>query len=726
MHRLLNITFFLFLFLFTQFSFCQNFADKDYYLVDSLEIDKVSDQDKKLMDSCLTIYHKAKSDTDKVNVIKVIVEESWDDKVWPKYNNWVYNYTTVALKKKITKKEKRKLLFSLASAINNIGYLNSIRGNVREALEYYHKSLTIQQKLGDKEGTATSLNNIGAIYNKQGNIQGALEYYHKSLKTYQEIKNEFGQAQTLNNIGHIYQSQEEVDLALEYFHKSLKIFEKTDNKRGVATLLNSIGFIYFRKKNLPKAIDYYNQSLTIRKEIGDKKGLASSLNNLAAAHEHLGEIDQAMEYYTKCLDEYGKIDNRNGLSITYNNIGRMYYSIGEMDKARKYSLKGLELSQEMGMPGNIKGSALTLSKIYKEEGKGIKALEMFELYIEMRDSVINEQTKITAAKEQAKYEYEKLKALDDAEYDKLITIKNKEKEKQKIISIAVSVGLLLVVVFLFFVFNRLKITRKQKLVIEHQNKEIVSSINYAKRIQEAILPTKEYVKESLPNSFILYKPKDIVAGDFYWINKNNDTILFAAADCTGHGVPGAMVSVVCHNAMERTIREYKLSKPGEILDKSREIVEKQLNKAESIATFSIKNIRDGMDIALCSLNTKTNELMYAGAYNPLWIIRKNSDVIEEVKALRQSIGRVDQPKAYETHQLNLNSGDTIYIFSDGYADQFGGPKGKKLMYRKFKELLLSIQEKNMEEQNTTINNYFEEWKGDMEQIDDVCVIGVRI
>ncbi len=263
---------------------------------------------------------------------------------------------------------------------------------------------------------------------------------------------------------------------------------------------------------------------------------------------------------------------------------------------------------------------------------------------------------------------------------------------------------------------------KQKEVVEEAHKEITDSINYAKRIQSAILPPQKLVKEYLPESFVLYKPKDVVAGDFYWMHSlpagrehKADKILFAAADCTGHGVPGAMVSVVCNNGLNRSVREHGLTEPGKILDKTREIVISEFEKSE-------EEVKDGMDIALCSL--EGNTLLYAGANNPLWIIR-NGEVLE-TKADKQPIGKFDNPQPYTTHTFELQKGDAFYIFSDGYADQFGGEKGKKFKAANMKRLLLSVQDKNMEEQQHLIDAAFEDWKGNLEQLDDVCVIGVRV
>ncbi len=262
--------------------------------------------------------------------------------------------------------------------------------------------------------------------------------------------------------------------------------------------------------------------------------------------------------------------------------------------------------------------------------------------------------------------------------------------------------------------------RKQ---IEEKSKEITDSIIYAKRIQQAILPPLSLFKETLPNSFVLYLPKDVVAGDFYWLEKTEEAAYFAAADCTGHGVPGAMVSVVCNNALNRCVREYGLNSPGAILDKTRELVIQEFEKSE-------EEVRDGMDIALCML--KGNTLTYAGAHNPLWILRKGSNEIDVIKANKQPIGSFDYPEPYIDHTITVNKGDRIYIFSDGFADQFGGESthgakngGKKLKAANFKKMLLSLSDQKMTDQSEILKKGFEDWKGDIEQIDDVCVIGLE-
>jgi len=261
------------------------------------------------------------------------------------------------------------------------------------------------------------------------------------------------------------------------------------------------------------------------------------------------------------------------------------------------------------------------------------------------------------------------------------------------------------------------IIEHQKKIVEEKNREILDSIEYALRIQTAILPPKKIVKQYLEDSFVLYIPKDIVAGDFYWMESIGDLVLFAACDCTGHGVPGAMVSVVCHNALNRAVKEFGLTQPGAILDKTARIVIENFSKSED-------EIQDGMDISLCALNTKANSLEWAGAYNPLWFIQ-NGELIETV-ADKQSIGYSANMSPFTNHQFTLNEITSIYIFSDGFADQFGGDFDKKITKRRFKELLLSMQNLPIQEQAIALENYITTYRKDIMQTDDILVMGIGV
>jgi serine phosphatase RsbU (regulator of sigma subunit) len=661
----------------------QIFSDAQLYQIDSLNavINNPNSHDTSLAESYLVlseILYISNIDTLKYlcEKSKLIAEKS--------------------LLKKNSEEVQKSLKESLARALNNIGYINYSKGKMKAALNYFISSLKLQEELGNKSGIGQSLNNIGVIYFDLDQINEAIDYYERSLKIHEEIGDKDGIASSLNNLGAMYNAQGQPKEALDYSILSLKIQEELGDKPGIANTLNNIGSLYNRQGEIIEALDYYTRGLKIQEDIADKKGISSSLNNIATI--------------------YSKQD--------------------KLEQAAIYALRSLSISQQIGYPANIGQAASLLSIVYKKQGKGLKALEMYKLSITMRDSITNQETLNAAVQQQAVYDNEKNKTIDDAEHDKILAIEQEQKAKQKVIFFSISGGLCLVAIFLVFLLSRLKVTRKQKYIIEQQkvkviqqkedvefahkeleekNQEILDSILYAKRIQSAILPSVKLVKEYLKESFILYKPKDVVAGDFYWMEQKDGKVLFAAADCTGHGVPGAMVSVVCNNGLNRSVREHGLTIPGEILDKTREIIVKEFQKSE-------EDIKDGMDIALCSIEGM--KLQYAGAYNPLWIIR-NGEIIE-TKANKQPIGQFENPEHYTTHSFDLGQGDTIYIFSDGYVDQFGGEKGKKFKSKAFRELLLSIQNKTMEEQKISIDEIFETWKGALEQIDDVCVIGVRV
>jgi tetratricopeptide (TPR) repeat protein/serine phosphatase RsbU (regulator of sigma subunit) len=631
----------------------------------------------------------------------------------------------------------------IAMSLNNIGMIYNDQGDYAKAIDYYTQSLKIKEEIGDKKGMAASLNNIGTIYDVQGESAKAIEYYSQSLKIKEEIGDKKGIAMSLNNFGIIYHAQGDYAKAIEYLSQSLKIYEEIGDKNGIALSLNNIGNIYNDQGESTKAIDYYSQSLKIYEEIGDKNGIALSLNNIGNIYNVQGESAKAIDYYSQSLKIKEEIGYKKGMASSLNNIGIIYHDQGDYASAFEYSHSSLTIAQEIGAALQIKSAASSLWKVNKKLGRYKESLEMYELFIATRDSIDSEANQKAVIQQEYKYAYEKQAAADsitNAEADKvkdaLLTAEKAENKQHQLEATAQKQqayflygGLGLALLFGGFIFNRFRVTSKQKGIIEQQkgkvdeafdaleekNREIMDSISYAKRIQSAILPPAKIVKEYLQDSFILYKPKDVVAGDFYWMEQKNGKILFAAADCTGHGVPGAMVSVVCNNGLNRSVREHSLTIPGEILDKTREIVVQEFEKSE-------EDVKDGMDIALCSIEGM--KLQYAGAYNPLWIIR-NGEIIE-TKANKQPIGNFDKQLPYTTHTFELEKGDAIYIFSDGYVDQFGGEKEKKFKAKAFKKLLLSLQDKSMEEQKIVIDETFETWKGNLEQIDDVCVIGVRI
>ncbi len=625
---------------------------------------------------------------------------------------------------------------SRSFALNNLGAIAQNRGDYIQAINYHDQALKISEKVGDKKGIATALNNIAIINLSQGNREEAVNHFKRSLTIREELGDKNGIANSLNNLGNIFSEDGKLKQALDYYSRSLELEEKSGNKKGIAVALNNMGIIHKEQGNFQTAIKFYKKALVLLEAIGDERSTASTMVN----------------------------------------IGSIYIEMNSLTQAAEYSSRALSVATTINDPKSIRDASSILWKIYKKTGDYAKALEMHELYMEMRDTIVREENQKEVIRQKLRYQYEKQAAEDsikNAEAQKLqearLAAKNAEAAKDKLKieqqekqQMYLYIGLSLVALFGLFMYNRFRITRRQKNIINSQkelveeqheqvatqkekierqhkelegvHQEISDSIRYAQRLQLAILPDQEDMKAYLKDAFVLFLPKDVVSGDFYWMQTVGDQVLFAVADCTGHGVPGALVSVVCSNALNRVVKEFEILEPAQILNKTRELV---------IETFarSGQNVKDGMDIALCRL--LPDGLQFAGANNPLWIVRKKALITEEeraerstvilgdmglieLKASKQPVGLYERMSEFEEQSTGLHPGDTIYIFTDGFADQFGGDRNKKLMYKPFKKLLISLNHLPMNEQKEKLAHFFQDWRGANEQVDDVCIVGVRI
>ncbi|MGZ3900066.1 MAG: tetratricopeptide repeat protein, partial [Bacteroidia bacterium] len=638
------------------------------------------------IDSLKRLLNGSIHDSARCVLLNELIEAENNIDIWPKYNDELKNLVERKLKqeKKGTGLHAFYLKY-LSGVLNNEGYYYRSKGDIQLALEYYLKSLNISEAIGDKKGTAGSLNNVGFIYYNLGDIPKALEYFQKSLKIMEGLKESQGIGTALNNIASVYDGQGDVGKAVEFYEKGLQVHMQNRDKMGAATTLNNIGLIYLNNREFSKALKYFHKSLSIQKEISDKSGFATSLNNIGLVYNKMGDKERALESYLRSSKIQEEISDKAGIIFSLNNIGGLYAEAGDYAKAEEYCKRSLAISKELGFPENIRNSSKILHELYARQGAFKDAYQMQSLYYFMRDSINNESNRKVSIKSQIKYAYDQKAVADSVkamEEKKVTTAQLKQERTQRY---SLYGGLALVGLFGGFMFNRFRVTSRQKKVIEiksreteiqksiieeHQ-KEIIDSITYAKRIQAAILPPQRMIKQFLGDAFVLYLPKDIVAGDFYWIHVNEDSassnnaglILFAAADCTGHGVPGAMVSVLCNNALNRSVKEFGLTDPGKILDKTREIIISEYEKSD-------EEVKDGMDISLCALDHKSMQLHWAGANNPLWIIRNG--MLLEKKPNKQPIGKFADHQPFLTHSISLQQGDLIYIFTDGFADQFGG------------------------------------------------------
>jgi tetratricopeptide (TPR) repeat protein len=639
-----------------------------------------------------------------------------------------------------------------AMAYEIMGHIYDAQGKSTNAIKYYSLSLDFYNDIGNKKQAAKVSGNIGYVYYEQGKYPQALTIQLQTLKIVSEIGDTDGMGYAYNDIGDIYYAQGNFTEALKNQSEALKMYQETKNKRGMVNTYGDMGILYSGEGNYTDAITYHTLSLNLAKEINYKRGVGNACINLGDIYRMQGNYTQALSYEFQALQTDKEIDNKPGVAIAYANLGNIFTLQKKYQPANQYldsalaTAKEMERKEILSAVYNIKALLDSTSGNYKG------SLGNYKKYIAYRDSLVNEENtkKMVQAEMNAKFEEEKEKT--KAEQEKKDAIAKVDSNRKNILLLFIVFIALAVGVIAIIIFRSLRTTRAQKTLIELQksaveeqkhmveekNREILDSITYAKRLQDAILPPLSMVEKYLPESFILYKPKDIVAGDFYWVaplppeggisgktenppSEGREAVLIAAADCTGHGVPGAMVSVVCSNALNRTVKEFKITEPGKILDKVRELVLETFEKSES-------NVQDGMDISIAAISyspsANSTEVRWSGAYNSLWYIHKGE--MKELPADKQPIGQVDRPIPFNTHTLKLQKGDTLYLFTDGYADQFGGPKGKKFKYKQFQEKLLAISHQPMAEQKKEMENILADWKGELEQVDDILIIGIRV
>jgi len=620
------------------------------------------------------------------------------------------NDTTILRIEKISSLKKKAKFYNQATR-------NAWRtGRYRDALEYSERGLKIAKAENLKKIEARLHNNRGVAYDYLSQYPSALKHYFAGLAIQEKVDDPKTKAAILGNIGLIYMNQQLNDKSLTYHKGALKIQQRMNDLHGISASLNNIAIIYARQGKYKKAIENYHECIKIDSTRNDSSGLGDNYNNIALVYISQKEYDRALDYLTMALEIRESVNNRIGMSTTNSNIGEVYYKKGLFKEAKIYFLRSISDAKKINSRESLKHVYLWLSRTEEKLNNYDSALVYYKLNRAYHDSILNAANIGQQAEIELNYQFNKEK--------EVARLKQEEKDRQyNIILIAVSSGLILILIFSILFFRKWKQTQAQQNLIEEKNElvqkkndEITASISYAKRIQKAILPSEVSLQEAFPNHFVIYIPKDIVSGDFYWLNEIESTRFLAVADCTGHGVPGAMMSVVCHNALNRSVHEFRKLTPAEILNKTRELVISELSNHD-------KSVADGMDISLCAFKKNSNVLYWAGANNPLWIYRKESASIEEIKADKQPIENHRDPTPFTEHELALHEGDRVFLFSDGYQDQFGGSKSKKLMRKGFREAILNSIDRSLNDQVLFLRNVFFDHKGTLEQVDDVCVIG---
>jgi tetratricopeptide (TPR) repeat protein len=619
-----------------------------------------------------------------------------------------------------------------------------------EALKAHEAGLAIREKLGNSDDISASLTSIGNIYQTQGDHTKAIDFMTRSMEICEKAGNLIGVASGFVNIGNMHLTQKDDSAAYDSYNKALRILEKTDDKFRLGITYMNIGNILHNWNDLDGAIHTYEKSLAMQTEVDDRHGMAGSLSNIGLVLQDKGDLDGAMRYMEQAVPLYEGVGSKKGLGQTLSSMGVIYRMKGNLPKALELGERALELVKDAGSVNRLKNISYDLFLTYEAMGRYKQALETYKLHIEMRDSLMSTENQRGLIKQQTKYEFERQEALNKVEQEKKDAIAAEQLKQRSQQRNALLVGVLLTLGLAGVSYRSYAIKKRdnaliwaknreveaqnalihqQKTEVERRNAEILESIAYARKLQEAVLPPPKVVKDFFSDSFLLYLPRDIVSGDFYWMEsktspkpslpggEQGSISYFAVGDCTGHGVPGAMLSVMGLNGLNRALNELHLIEPKDLLTQLTKDLKDAFEHNES-------TVRDGMDIALCALDTETLMLTYCGANNPLWIIR--GEEVIQLRPNKRPVGFYEIEVAFGQETVQLEKGDIIYLHSDGYQDQYGGPENKKFMTKRYRDLLLTISKQPIQRQREMLLKEHRNWKGDHDQTDDICVMAVRV
>ncbi|MBU0763204.1 MAG: tetratricopeptide repeat protein [Bacteroidetes bacterium] len=724
------------------------------------------------------------------------------------YDTAIYYYEkSLELADKLEREDIR------SSALSSIGEVYHAWGLHRKAVEYLEKSLVIEKRLGDNEQIFTLYNDLGIILKQSGEYTEALKYYEKAKKIAEKSGNKGGIAVCLNNMATLYSAWKKYDLALEFYRQILSYDEQSGNKSNIAAGYNNIGLNYKETGDYQKALEYLDKALSIQQELNRRSSVSITLNNIGSVYHEMKEYDKAVNFYKESYKLAEESGEKEKAANRLNNIGCLYHDMGRYLTALEYFDRSMVIAQEIASKPLIMDNHKTIAETGLQLKDFKTAYSNFRKYIQIKDSIFTERSMEAINRLEAEYETEKKekeiillnkdKQLKEAE---LIT-HGEEIRKQRYIIFTVILCFVLAGLFSMLIYRLYRQKRRLNIVLIQQNedikqqkeeiisqrdeieaqrdeieaqrdmvagqrdtismqkKELTDSIIYAKRIQEAVLPDISNLTGF--GYFVIFKPKDVVSGDFYWATAVNihgsrytqpcvstamNTILVVAvADCTGHGVPGAFMSMLGISFLNEIVRRKEVTKASQVLDRLRESVIIALRQRDDEGDLSPHDsIKHSIDIALCAIRTDTLECQYAGANNPLWIVHNNGNPVDTHSCVyqqnnvnqtnnpdsplqltgimpdRQPIGIYPDMKPFTNHVLQLQKGDVLYLFSDGFTNQFGGTQNKRYRSMPFRELLLKIAGLSPEDQRERLHTEFDSWKGSNDQADDVTILGLKI
>lgn len=574
----------------------------------------------------------------------------------------------------------------------NLAFMNRVTG-INSPSKY---SITLQELTQmvddikiDPDSYVLGLNMLSYFHWFRGEYEKAFNLAFESLKVTEQAQ-KVGMAWNNFGLAVFYFDTKDFENSKKQYQKSLDIFTTLDHEYGKARAINGLGTVAIVQNRINEALPLLEYAAAIYRKMGHYAGLSRAATDMGVLEKTNANYAKAVSHLKESVELRKEIKHTQGLITSYTELGETYLMMKDHVSALEHLEKGLELALEV----KIQQKQMRLHKLmydtFKELNNTELALQHFEKYFEVKSQILSDEAANNIKKVQTRFEKEK---------------SEKEAELER--------------------FKNVEL-KKANTIIEQKNKDITDSINYAKRIQLGILPPKEILDKCFNNYFVLYKPKDIVSGDFYWAVEQTDSktkenvSIIASVDCTGHGVPGAFMSMLGNTLLNQTITNPNVRTAADVLNYLNHKLPENLK-----ATGGEENIRDGMDMSLCIFDFKNGRMQFAGANNSCWIIRDNQ--IIELKGDKQAISASTdlEKKDFVNQVFDLKKNDFIYLFTDGFADQFGGPNEKKFSYKRLRELLISNNGKSGQQQKELLDSAFEKWRGTLEQIDDVCIIGIK-
>lgn len=620
-----------------------------------------------------------------------------------------------------------KYLTGKAQALFMLAQTEHKKGELRNALDNFKASTNLYAEKNKSYYTARGFAEIGNVYASLGEMVKAIESHQNAINIYSKLHNQVGVASSFSDIGKLHHEQKNYDQSINYFKKAKAIFQREKDESSLAKLYNRVSILFRDQGEIKKSLDHDYLALMIQEKLRDKAGMAVSNLNIGETSIQQKELKRAIGYIEFSAKLYREIEDQIGISKCQLITAKIYLIDNKPNLALENLHQCIQVAKSAGAVTELSEAYKVLSELYSSQENYENAYQYIVKHNLLRDTLFsNEKTKQFSSMEFKFQTHAKDKLVQKLEIENV-----QESNKALTITISFFFGTGIFIVILLVLRKRQKesqeinahLERKNRL-IEKKNNEILDSILYAKRIQEAMLTSKSYIERIFEEYLILYRPKDIVSGDFYWAynNKNTNTIFWATADCTGHGVPGALMSMIGTVLLNEAVIVKKEDNPGKILTQINSYLKRYLNR-----TDTMYQTQDGMDIAFCKLHKSSLTLEVAGATHSVYVFR--NEEITELKGDKITLGQDPYGRTinnFSVKNYQLQKGDVLYTFTDGFPDQIGGPNRKKYKVGALKNMLQNVSSLSLAEQRVEIKKSLSDWQGENPQLDDILIMGVKV